>query len=77
MNILIWIIIFWIGATAGFLLRSWMTRKFVNYGGVIVVIEEDDKLIYSLELFVEPETIRTNDDILFKVDASGKNFNRN
>lgn len=61
-SMLLYILIFGIGLFLGFLLR----RK-VKYGGAIVVTKNEDRILYSLELYDEVEKLEPGTDVTFKV----------
>lgn len=66
-NWLIYALIFWGGIISGFLIKSWMMYKFMHYSGALVIVEEAEKKIYTLELFDEVENLDNQDHVIFKV----------
>lgn len=47
-----------------------ISRKTRDYSGVIKVIREENKLIYSLELHEDPEKLEYMNEVVFKVATS-------
>ena len=68
-EILINVFIFYIGLGLGFLLREWLQRR-ASYNGIIHITEEKGKRLYSLELDDYPEIIAFKKEVIFKVDVS-------
>ena len=76
MSILIGIVIgLFIGATIGFIICT-MLRKMHSYAGVMKIIREDDKLVYSLELHEDPIMLEHVSEVIFKVETSDESSNR-
>ena len=73
---LIYIGVFWAGLLVGFLLRSWMRRRLINYAGVLVKTVEDGRILYSLELHEQIEELDNNDTITFKVVSAEESLDR-
>lgn len=69
------IIAFYLGAFAGFILHRWLGRK-SSYSGTISVSRTPDKTLFSLELEGDPEEIAYKDEVVFKVETSEENDNR-
>lgn len=65
-------VIFVIGVITGFFLR----RLFTHRSGTILVTEQDEKTVYSLELNEYPEKIGLRKEVVFKVDASQVDLSR-
>lgn len=76
LEILIWILIFGWGVITGFAAKAWLTVK-RDYGGVITVTRDGDKLVYSLELQDDPVEIQYKKEVLFKVDTPEESPDRN
>jgi hypothetical protein len=72
MEIVICAVIFVIGVIAGFFLRRLVTHP----TGTILVTEEDEKTVYSLELNEYPEKIAFRKEVVFKVDSSQIDLSR-
>jgi len=72
MEIVICAVIFVIGVIAGFFLRRLITHP----TGTILVTEEDEKTVYSLELNEYPEKIAFRKEVVFKVDSSQVDLSR-
>lgn len=72
MGIVICTVIFVIGVIAGFFLRRLVTHP----TGTILVTEEDEKTVYSLELNEYPEKIAFRKEVVFKVDSSQVDLSR-
>lgn len=64
---LIYLLIFWAGVQVGVLLKAFLHGRFKSYSGVMVVTHEDDKKLYSLELFEAVEDLDKRTEITFKV----------
>jgi len=75
MEILIYVLIFLWGLFVGFLLKRWLVRR-ASYSGTIFVTHENEKTLYSLELAEYPEKLEFKKQVVFKVDASEVNLNR-
>lgn len=71
-------LIFWIGVFVGFGLKSWMTYKFRDYSGTLVVDKDElrEKTVYSLVLDEYPEKLEFKKVVIFKVDTSAKSSDR-
>jgi hypothetical protein len=78
MEVLIWIVVFWAGATLGFLLKGWMDWKFRDYSGTLVVNKDElsHKVVYSLVLDEYPEKLEFKRVIILKVDTSEESSDR-
>ena len=72
MEIVICAVIFIIGVIAGFFLKRLVTHP----TGTILVTEQDEKTVYSLELDEYPEKIAFRKEVVFKVDASQVDLSR-
>lgn len=51
-------------------------RKTNSYVGIMKIIREEDKLVYSLELHEDPIVLEGMNEIIFKVESSDKSSNR-
>jgi hypothetical protein len=71
MTVVIYVVLFWAGALLGFFLSWWMMSKLKSYSGVIIAIpdEVEDKIVYSLILFNNPENLIYQKEVLFRVDT--------
>ena len=78
MNILMYIVLFWVGTVIGVTLGWWAGHRMKSYGGVIIAApdEEEGKLIYSLILFNDPKNLIYEREILFRVDTEVEEANR-
>jgi len=75
---MIWVylaIAFYVGLFAGFIIQRWLGRR-KYFSGVIRVIVNPDKTLFSLELDEDPEDIVFKDEVLFKVVTSEENDDR-
>lgn len=62
-SILLYILIFNIGVIAGFLAKE----RFTRYGGAIVMTVNEERILYSLELYDEVEKLEPGASVTFKV----------
>ena len=69
------VIILCVGAVFGFIICSAFKRQ-STYSGVMKIIKEEDRVLYSLELLDSPELLLLMDEILFKVETSDESSNR-
>jgi hypothetical protein len=78
MEILIWMGVFWAGATLGFLFKGWIDFAFRDYSGTLVVNRDDlsEKTVYSLILDDYPEKLEFKKVVIFKVDKPDESSNR-
>lgn len=74
-EILIYIGVFYFGLFSGYLLKSWLARRTTS-SGTIYVTHDEEKTLYSLELDDYPESIEFRKEVVFKVDASDLDLNR-
>jgi hypothetical protein len=65
------VLIFWLG----FLLHYTLVRL-RDYSGVIRIIREQDKVVYSLELDDNLEQLEYVDTVTFRVENSEESFDR-
>lgn len=76
MTILISVVIgLFIGSAIGFIICS-IFRKTRKYVGVMKIIREDEKLVYSLELLEDPIMLEYMSEVVFKVETSDESSNR-
>lgn len=75
MEILWYVLIFWLGVWAGFLTRALLGRL-RSYDGTIVVTHDRNRTLYSLELEDYPDKIEFKKEVILKVDASDEILNR-
>ena len=61
--------LFYLGMGAGVYLQKIIYRN-SDFDGIITVLAEDDKLIYSLELDSNPELLMFKNEVIFKVRIS-------
>jgi hypothetical protein len=70
MQILIYIAIFWgglfVGIMMGFMLHHWL-RSMQSFDGVMRVIKNEEKTVYSLELHEDPDMLAFKPEVIFKV----------
>lgn len=81
MDIAIYLLLTWSGIIVGFLLCWWIAPWLRSYSGVIIAKPDmiEDKVIYSLILFKDPEALIYEKEVLFRVDKSDtsvEEFNR-
>jgi len=65
-EIVIVIGVFYFGVFIGFVLRKWIVDR-SGYDGDLLIIKDDDKIIYSLELHEDPEMMEFKNELIFKV----------
>lgn len=75
MLISIGILIFSFGVGIGFLI-SWQSYRSKESSGTIFVHKNEEKIVYSLELDDNPENLEFKKVVVFKVNASKENLNR-
>jgi hypothetical protein len=76
-GILIYIAIFYAGVFTGYVIRTLVQSRFRDYTGTIVVSKRDHKTVYSLILDDYPERIQFEREVVFKVEASDVELDRN
>lgn len=64
------ILFFFIGILIGFLIFLFVKSRMIKYDGTIFIKEEEQKIVYSLELNEDPESIGFKKRVVFKVDRS-------
>ena len=64
---LIYFLIFWGGVQVGFLLHAFLRYRFTQYSGIMYITHQDDKKLYSLELYETVEDLDNRTSITFKV----------
>lgn len=69
MDILMWIAIFMLGFSLGYLVKILMTNR-ISTSGIIRVTHSEEKTLYSLELNEYPDAIDFKDRVVFKVERS-------
>jgi len=57
---------FYLGGALGFFLKYFLD-KHADFTGVIWTVKDDDKIVYSLELYDDPELIQNMNEVVFKV----------
>jgi hypothetical protein len=61
--------------SAGFVFFE-ISRKNRSYSGVMKILREENKLVYSLELQEDPLMLEYKSEVVFKVETSDKSSNR-
>jgi hypothetical protein len=74
-EIVIVIGVFYFGVFIGFILRKWIVDR-SGYDGDLLIIKDDDKIIYSLELHEDPEMMEFKNELIFKVKPLEESSNR-
>jgi len=74
-EIIIVIGVFYFGVFIGFILRKWLVDR-SGYDGDLLIIKDDDKIIYSLELHEDPEMMEFKNELIFKVKPLEESSNR-
>ena len=67
LEIAIYVLTFWAGIIVGVLFKGWLNSRFSDYSGQMVITEDEDRKLYSLELFEEVEDLDNRTEIRFKV----------
>lgn len=60
------IAIFYVGIFVGFYVQKWLLYR-SGFDGRILVIKDDGKILYSLELDDDPEEIQYKSELILKV----------
>lgn len=80
MNIYITVLSYFLVASLaffiGFIISS-IIRNIKSYSGIIKIIPEEEKLIYSLELHEDPIMLQHMNEVVFKVETSDESSDRN
>lgn len=78
MDIVVYGLIFWAGLVAGYVLKAWLTARFKDYSGTIVVDTDDfaNKTVYSLVLDDYPEKLEFKKEVVFRIDSPKKKTRR-
>jgi len=80
MQYVIYTVIFVVAFSLGFLVNSYLKARFLDFNtsGVIVVDtdETSGKIVYSLILDDDPEQLRFKELVIFKVEPSEENGDR-
>jgi hypothetical protein len=78
MDILTYIGIFCFGTLFGVILTLGAILILKRYVGIIEIVfnEEEEKVLYSLELFDDPESLMTQKEVRFKINTSEEGANR-
>jgi len=72
----LWLVLaYTFGLWVGFLVRAWIANR-QRYVGTIFITHDEEKTLYSLELNEYPESIGFKKQVVFKVDASDVEVNR-
>lgn len=61
--------IFIIGILLGYITHT-IVRRMQKYSGIIKIIREDDRVIYSLELQEDPSVLEHVNEVIFRIDSS-------
>jgi len=74
MDIIVYALVLWLGIIIGYVLKSWLTTRFKNYSGTIVVDTDDftEKTVYSLVLEDYPDELVFKKEVVFKIDTSAQ-----
>lgn len=75
MQYVYYILVFYFGVAGGFFLKVWLNKK-KAFGGTIYVKEAPDKTVYTLEVTNDPENLKYQDQILFKIAPYEESLNR-
>jgi hypothetical protein len=67
LEILLLIVSFTIGAGFGYICRRAFIIRTAGYTGIILITEDDEKTIFTLELDGDPEELADQDEVIFKV----------
>jgi hypothetical protein len=72
MDIFLYVLLFWSGAIVGIFLSWWVLARLKSYSGVIIARPDviENKVMYSLVLFSDPNNLIFEKEVLFKVDIS-------
>lgn len=78
MTIVLYVIIFWFGCLTGVILWGWMSKRFRDYSGTIVVEtdEREGRTLYSLILDEYPDKLEFKKEVIFRVDTSEQSSDR-
>lgn len=68
MEIIIWVLIFSLGLSLGYLIKDIRDRR-ASTSGTIYVTHGEEKTLYSLELNEYPEAIEFKKVVVFKVES--------
>lgn len=60
------IVIFYVGLAIGFYIKHWLLNR-SGYDGVVLILKDDEKILYSLELHDDPEEIQYKNELILKV----------
>lgn len=60
------IVIFYTGMGLGFWLKHWLLNR-SGYDGRVVILKDNDKILYSLELHDDPVEIQYKNELILKV----------
>lgn len=63
----IYVGIFVLGMLVGYIVKNWLMSRHEIFSGAMVITEEDDKRLYSLELYEAVEDLDHRHEIRFKV----------
>jgi hypothetical protein len=74
-QIIVYFAIATVAVISGYILRVAFERM-TPYDGVMTMIHEEDKLVYSLEILEDIDELQFKDRIVFKVQTSEEVLNR-
>jgi ABC-type lipoprotein release transport system permease subunit len=74
-SVMIGLFIGLIGSVIGIIIGLTL-RKTAEYVGVMKVIREDDRVLYSLELKEDPTILESMNEVIFKVESSDESSDR-
>ena len=60
------IVIFYAGLGVGFYLKHWLLNR-SGYDGKVLILKDEDKILYSLELDEDPVQIQFKNELILKV----------
>jgi hypothetical protein len=76
MYILVGFICLWVGILLGFIFKAFLTNKFEEYSGIMYIRKDEERIVYSLVLNEDPETLEFKDILIFKVETSEEDLVR-
>lgn len=68
--------IFYLGFLVGYLAKAWLTYRFSDYSGVMIVSKDEGKTLYSLVLEDYPEKLEFKKHVHLRVVESEENPDR-
>lgn len=64
------------GGVLGFFLGAWFSIRNKVPVGTIFVTQEEDKIVYSLEVDDDPAKLQFEKEVVFNIDTSRESLNR-